>query len=97
MATQATHDQSPHSHGGEFAPSGNAVTDPVCGMTVDPRTAKHSHTYDGRSYYFCSGKCREKFVANPEQYVNPRSGSPDPETVQSAAWPSSRSSFPPIR
>jgi Cu+-exporting ATPase len=38
-------------------------------MAVDPHTAKHRHTYDGRPYYFCSAGCREKFAANPAKYL----------------------------
>ena len=40
-------------------------------MTVDPHTAKHRHTHDGRPYYFCSAGCREKFVADPARYLEP--------------------------
>lgn len=29
------------------------VKDPVCGMTVDPHTAKHRATYQGNPFYFC--------------------------------------------
>jgi len=47
------------------------ATDPVCGMTVDPRAAKHRHTHLGRPYYFCSAKCREKFIAEPDRYLAP--------------------------
>ncbi len=52
--------------------------DAVCGMTVDPHTAKHRYTHNGRPFYFCSAKCREKFAANPAQYLEPgqRSASP---------------------
>jgi Cu+-exporting ATPase len=53
------------------APVPHGVKDPVCGMTVDPHTAKHRHTHEGRPYYFCSGKCREKFIAEPAKYLNP--------------------------
>ncbi len=42
--------------------------DPVCGMAVDPATAKHHSEHAGQSYYFCSGRCREKFEAEPERY-----------------------------
>jgi Cu+-exporting ATPase len=46
--------------------------DPVCGMTVVPGTAKGgSATFGGREYWFCSAKCREKFVADPAKYVAP--------------------------
>ena len=42
-----------------------AVKDPVCGMSVDPHTAKHTATHAGRPYYFCSAGCRDKFIAAP--------------------------------
>jgi Cu+-exporting ATPase len=43
--------------------------DPVCGMSVDPATAKHKGEHKGAIYYFCSGGCREKFVAEPAKYL----------------------------
>ena len=55
-------------HGVHERPEQSAK-DPVCGMTVDPHTAQHRHTYNGRPYYFCSASCREKFAANPSQYL----------------------------
>jgi heavy metal translocating P-type ATPase len=45
------------------------VLDPVCGMTVNPTTAKYRHVHAGQAYYFCSGRCQEKFAANPNQYL----------------------------
>ena len=45
--------------------------DPVCGMDVDPHTAKHRAEHAGRTYYFCSARCRERFVADPERYLAP--------------------------
>ncbi len=45
------------------------MTDPVCGMKVDPHTTKHRATYRGQTFYFCSERCREKFMAGPEQYL----------------------------
>ncbi len=47
------------------------ATDPGCGMTVAPRTAKHRHRFDGQTYYFCSGSCREAFAATPAKYLRP--------------------------
>ena len=73
MAAHGTHDPSPDTHGGGSVPSKNTAKDPVCGMTVDPHTAKHRHTHDGRPYYFCSGKCREKFIADPAKYLAAKS------------------------
>ncbi|HEY7459012.1 MAG TPA: heavy metal translocating P-type ATPase, partial [Xanthobacteraceae bacterium] len=48
---------------------GTAVKDPVCGMTVDPHTARHTAMHAGRPYYFCSARCRERFLADPEKYL----------------------------
>src|SRR2546421_6849557 len=46
------------------------VKDPVCGMDVVPGQARGgSADYAGRTYWFCSKTCREKFVADPKRYV----------------------------
>lgn len=45
------------------------VTDPVCGMTVDPATAAASAQYEGRTYYFCSKTCAASFEADPVRYA----------------------------
>ena len=39
-------------------------------MNVNPQTAKYKTDYRGEIYYFCSSKCREKFVADPEKCIN---------------------------
>jgi Cu+-exporting ATPase len=44
------------------------ATDPVCRMSVDPRSAL-VHVHAGETYYFCCDGCRRKFVANPDQYA----------------------------
>ena len=45
------------------------VTDPVCGMTIDPAKAVGSSRYNGETYHFCSRGCETKFDDNPQQYV----------------------------
>jgi len=45
------------------------ATDPVCRMTVDPATARHTAEHGGATYYFCSARCVEKFRAAPERYL----------------------------
>jgi Cu+-exporting ATPase len=44
--------------------------DPVCGMNVNPATAKHAHEHDGKKFYFCRAGCAEKFKANPQEYLS---------------------------
>jgi len=60
-------------------PSNQAPTaerDPVCGMSVDPVTAKHVQAHSGKNYYFCCAPCVEKFKADPAKYLN-NAPSPD--------------------
>ncbi|MBT2142795.1 MULTISPECIES: heavy metal translocating P-type ATPase [unclassified Rhodanobacter] len=65
----AHHDHHDHAHA-------RTVKDPVCGMDVDPLTAKHRAEHDGHAYHFCSARCREKFVANPPAYLGDRPAPP---------------------
>ncbi|MGI9088812.1 MAG: heavy metal translocating P-type ATPase [Chthoniobacterales bacterium] len=43
--------------------------DPVCGMTIEPASAAGRSEHSGESYYFCSSGCKQKFDANPAQYL----------------------------
>lgn len=43
--------------------------DLVCGMNVNPGTAKHIHEHAAKKYYFCCAACLEKFKANPQSYI----------------------------
>ena len=66
--TMPDHAQSPS------RPQGAAIAtarDPVCGMSVDPATAKHRLTHSGQEYFFCCGRCREKFAADPDAVSAP--------------------------
>ena len=53
----------------EEAERAHLATDPVCGMSVDPRPRKHRREHRGRTYWFCSGHCARKFEAAPEDYL----------------------------
>ncbi|MDM7922086.1 MAG: heavy metal translocating P-type ATPase [Pyrinomonadaceae bacterium] len=55
MKTQALHTATP-------------VTDPVCGMQVDPANAAATIVRNGETVHFCSTGCRDKFEAEPEKY-----------------------------
>ena len=70
-------------------PAPERVLDPVCGMTVDPATAKHRAEHGGKSYYFCGAGCREKFEKDPEKYLAPKS-----EKAPEPAPPGSRWTCP---
>jgi len=54
------------------AERGAKVRDPVCGMDVDPATARGgSVEHQGKQYFFCSPGCAQRFRAEPEKYLNP--------------------------
>jgi Cu+-exporting ATPase len=68
----AEHHRGSHGHADASDEAGKAdqgVRDPVCGMMVDPHTAKHRHQHAGRTYYFCSARCLEKFKAEPAKFL----------------------------
>ena len=44
--------------------SKSVTKDPTCGMTVDEATALHAER-DGKTFYFCSAPCRQKFLSTP--------------------------------
>jgi YHS domain-containing protein len=43
--------------------------DPVCGMEIDEKEAAAKVEHKGKTYYFCSSTCKEKFDKAPNQYV----------------------------
>lgn len=56
-----------HHHNSESAPGPHR--DPVCGMSVGD-DSPHRHDHEGETFRFCSARCREKFVAAPEDYMD---------------------------
>ena len=44
------------------------VTDPVCGMSVDPATAA-SVEHEGHTYYLCGKGCAKGFRADSGKYL----------------------------
>jgi Cu+-exporting ATPase len=49
--------------------------DPVCGMDVNPATARYKAQHDGtlhegKEYFFCSAGCLAKFQADPEKILS---------------------------
>lgn len=74
----SVHGPSPE-HGHEHATGAGSDTqstaiDPVCGMTVEPGTARgrglHS-SYQNRDFFFCGKGCKLEFDDDPERYLDP--------------------------
>ncbi len=66
-----------------------SVTDPVCGMEINPANAAGQSEYAEQTYYFCSGACKSKFDATPAKYagantVDNSSGTPQSGVIEGA-------------
>ncbi len=57
-----------HQHSEDSAPDPTQLRDPVCVMSVKD-DSPHHHEHDGKSYYFCASRCREKFMSDPVAYL----------------------------
>jgi Cu+-exporting ATPase len=55
--------------GAASAPMPAPARDPVCGMSVNPATANYKIEHAGKTVYFCSPSCQQKFQADPEKYA----------------------------
>jgi Cu2+-exporting ATPase len=53
-----------------FVEKKRTVTDPVCGMELEPESAHSKIEYEGYVAYFCSKNCEEKFKKDPEKYLS---------------------------
>ncbi len=65
-----------HQHGHATTDLAAAARDPVCGMTVDPATARFRCDHAGIGYVFCCAGCRDKFAADPARYLAPPAATP---------------------
>jgi P-type Cu+ transporter len=67
-------------HGHDDKAGAAPAIDPVCGMKVDPATARHRFSYQGKEYFFCGARCRERFEADAEKFL----GTQEPEPAAPA-------------
>ncbi|WP_192813467.1 heavy metal translocating P-type ATPase [Dyella japonica] len=74
-----------HGHGAHHDHAAHTTKDPVCGMTVDPSTAKHQAEHDGETFYFCAQRCKDKFLADPARYLTP-ADTPAPAALAGAMY-----------
>lgn len=45
----------------EVAEQEKTVTDPVCGMEIDPQSALATRRHEGQLFYFCSTRCAKTY------------------------------------
>jgi Cu+-exporting ATPase len=53
----------------EAVEASTIIRDPVCGMTVEPAAGKPFADHGGHRYHFCAERCRERFLDDPEAFI----------------------------
>ncbi len=61
MNDQHLHEEAGTAHG--------KTRDPVCHMVIEATSENPSALYAGQTYQFCSVRCHDKFIADPELYI----------------------------
>ena len=59
----------------------NLTADPVCGLPVSIKKAEQTRmksVYRGKTYYFCSAECKDRFDQDPDKYADPAAGTSEP-------------------
>lgn len=60
-----------HGHSGRRGGTSDAeMRDPVCGMPIKADASSAAAVHDGKTYYFCSRSCRDKFEIDPQHYLS---------------------------
>src|SRR3954468_1997306 len=72
------HDHGSHHGHGAGQDTEDLVTDPVCGMQVDPAQSTRQVEHEGRVFHFCSDTCQRKFRADPVRYLKPKDAAAPP-------------------
>ena len=68
VGNSQSNEEIPMTHHTEDAADATLVTDPVCGMKIDPKTAAATREHDGTTFHFCSTGCAKTFDADPHRY-----------------------------
>jgi P-type Cu+ transporter len=46
--------------------------DPVCGMAMEEKSTIRKSEFEGRTYYFCSAACKDRFDYEPTAFLHPQ-------------------------
>jgi Cu+-exporting ATPase len=45
------------------------IKDPVCGMELQRSDSEEHAVFGGKTYYFCSADCKDKFDEDPGRWI----------------------------
>ncbi len=72
------HKHHKHNHNHGHHESTPKYVDPVCGMATDKAGEFIEHQHQGKTYYFCSPRCLEKFREDPQSYTEEETDTEEP-------------------
>ena len=64
----------------------SAARDPVCGMAVQRDSARHTAQHAGQTYYFCCARCRDRFAAAPDSFLDGRARAEPPPAPEGSLY-----------
>jgi Cu+-exporting ATPase len=67
----------------EHISSEQELSDPICGMSVT-KNSEYYYFYNDADYFFCSSGCQEKFIAEPQKYLQSETHIAADESVAAA-------------
>lgn len=50
-------------------PEKQSLVDPICGMTIDENNVKYRTEYKGKTFYFCSARCKAQFKKDTRSHA----------------------------
>ncbi|MBV9331852.1 MAG: YHS domain-containing protein [Alphaproteobacteria bacterium] len=68
---------------------GSTARDPVCGMEVAPDTARARGlvaVHEGREWFFCGPRCRDRFTSDPAAYLTDAGNDPGPGAERAESY-----------
>ena len=71
IGNQQEEQDKPMTNHNETTAGDTLVTDPVCGMKIDPNTAAATREHEGTTFWFCSTGCAATFDADEHRYGHP--------------------------
>ena len=77
----STADSHAHTAGRRQPAPETAARDPLCGMSGDTATTLHRADHPDHSYYFCSARYEDRFIAVPARYISPEQVDHEPEVT----------------
>jgi Cu+-exporting ATPase len=94
--SEPSHNQKHSNTGLPILGAAPRVKDPVCGMMVESAKAADKVEHEGKTYYFCSVRCAERFSKEPEKFLSaPGMAGMEPSVARTGQGKTTKGGRPP--